>query len=155
MEPLKAEYQYLHTHQQEKGAEAFLFMTRFYRLCHTLFSQFNSEPLQGTGVVQPALDYLEEHFREPVAVRELAARCCLSESYFYTCFRHETGFSPMAYKNRVCIRHAAYTLVSEPEKSIEEISAECGFSSSIYFRRLFRQITGKTPREYRKAEVLI
>ena len=155
IESLKAEYQYLHTHQYEKGAEAFLFMTRFYRLCYTLFSQFNSEPSQGTGMVRPALDYLEEHFRQPITVKELAEKCCLSESYFYTCFRRETGLSPMAYKNRVCIRNAAYTLISDPEKSIEEISAEYGFTSAIYFRRLFRQITGKTPREYRKAEVLI
>ena len=152
---LKEEYQYLHTHQQERGAGAFLFMTRFYQLCYMLFSQFKSEPVQGTGMVQPALAYIERNFRESFTVKELAERCCLSESYFYTCFRNETGISPMAYKNRVCIRNAAYTLISEPEKSIEEISAEYGFTSSIYFRRLFRQITGKTPREYRRAEMLI
>ena len=34
--------------------------------------------------------------------------------------------------------------------SVEEISMRVGFESSTYFRRVFKKITSKTPKEYRK-----
>ena len=58
--------------------------------------------------------------------------------------------SPIEYKNKIMIRHAERSLVDHPEVSIEELSERLGFESSIYFRRLFKATTGKTPREYRK-----
>ena len=40
-------------------------------------------------------------------------------------------------------------LLFDKNKSIEEISNEFGFDSPIYFRRVFKKLTGKTPTEYR------
>ncbi len=34
--------------------------------------------------------------------------------------------------------------------TIEEIATKVGFSSPIYFRRIFKEIMGKLPSEYRK-----
>jgi YesN/AraC family two-component response regulator len=34
--------------------------------------------------------------------------------------------------------------------NINEISEDCGFSDTVYFRRIFKKITGLTPAKYRK-----
>ena len=48
-----------------------------------------------------------------------------------------------------------YALVADPHRSIESLSAEYGFESPVYFRRLFKSITGTTPTEYRYQQTLI
>jgi len=102
-----------------------------------------------------AVRYIESHYDAPLRVPELAALCHISTSYFYECFKLEMGMSPIEYKNKIMIRHAERSLIDHPEISIEQLSEQLGFESSIYFRRLFKAITGKTPREYRKTAVEI
>lgn len=58
--------------------------------------------------------------------------------------------TPIEYKNNLCIKYAITQLASTEKKSIEEISAKIGFESSTYFRRVFKDITKRTPREYRQ-----
>ncbi len=48
------------------------------------------------------------------------------------------------------ISRAQRILSDPPDASIEEISERLGFETAIYFRRLFKAQTGKTPCEYRK-----
>ena len=36
------------------------------------------------------------------------------------------------------------------ENNHNDISEECGFSSPSYFSKVFRDMTGQTPREYQK-----
>lgn len=54
----------------------------------------------------------------------------------------------MDYLIRYRISMAAKKLI-ETDEPIFRIATSCGFSSS-YFSTIFRQIIGKTPREYRK-----
>lgn len=43
-------------------------------------------------------------------------------------------------------------LIQNPQMTIDEISEASGFESSIYFRRVFKSITGMSPTNYRKNE---
>ena len=45
----------------------------------------------------------------------------------------------------------AMQLLLTTDKSVEEISEEVGFSSAVYFRRVFKKNTGVNCREYRRA----
>jgi AraC-like DNA-binding protein len=42
----------------------------------------------------------------------------------------------------------AKELLKMPNISIREVSQRCGYSDANYFARLFRRLTGLTPREY-------
>ena len=44
----------------------------------------------------------------------------------------------------------AKTLLINTDKSVEEISGLVGFMDSNYFRRLFKQATGTSAKNYRK-----
>ena len=100
--------------------------------------------------IWPAVSYLCTHYTENITIEELAQMCHMSVSNFHNRFKLEMKLSPIAYKNQLCIDQAAQILLSSAKKSIEEISSELGFESSTYFRRVFKQYTGLSPRIFRQ-----
>ncbi len=62
--------------------------------------------------------------------------------------KEKTGDSPIVHLNRLRIGKAQ-ELLRRPDQSITEIAFSCGFQSSQYFARTFKQLTGRTPGEYR------
>lgn len=145
------------TREEQVGGESLCSVGSFLCLLSELFARMQYERTLSTNDrIIDAVRYIEAHYDAPLRVPELATLCHISPSYFYECFKREIGTSPIEYKNKIMIRHAERSLVDHPEVSIEELSERLGFESSIYFRRLFKATTGKTPREYRKtaAEIL-
>lgn len=55
------------------------------------------------------------------------------------------------YIQQLRLEYAAQLLVEQPERSIVQIAADCGFSSHKYFTDRFRQYFSMTPTEFRKA----
>ena len=100
--------------------------------------------------IWPAVSYLCSHYTENVSVEELAQMCHMSVSNFHSRFKQEMHLSPIAYKNQLCIDQAVIMLLDSHRKSIEDISSELGFESSTYFRRVFKQYTGQSPRIFRQ-----
>ncbi|HQD38989.1 MAG: AraC family transcriptional regulator [Firmicutes bacterium] len=98
--------------------------------------------------VKAAVDYIESNSEKEMAVRDLAQMCHLSESRFYALFKRALGCSPIAYRNSVRIRKAMTLLAGN--STIDEIAFMVGFSSAVHFRKVFKDIMGKLPSEFRK-----
>jgi AraC-like DNA-binding protein len=142
--------------QTENERVNFSYLSAFYTLLENLLPKIKVlDVAVKAKQISPALIYLENNYTEQVKVEDLASMCFLSPSRFFYLFKEQTGCSPISYKNKIAIQHATKTLLLEKEKSIENIALEYGFDTSIYFRRLFKQLTGKTPTEYRKEVTLI
>ncbi len=100
--------------------------------------------------IQAARDYIELNYAKNLKVADIAARVAMSESHFGHLFKRETGVTPIRYLNRVRIGRAIELLASD-RRSIAEIAFRCGFANLTHFNRVFRQLTGKTPSDYRRA----
>lgn len=96
-----------------------------------------------------AVDYIEKHYAEPISVEQLAAASNMSVSRFFPCFKAQLGVTPVDYINHYRINQAIIMLVNNREMTIEQISSTVGFESSAYFRKVFKKITGKMPKNYR------
>ncbi|MBQ6908170.1 MAG: helix-turn-helix transcriptional regulator [Clostridia bacterium] len=79
----------------------------------------------------------------------MAELCHISESGFFKLFKAVTGVTPITYKHNIMIQHAI-DMISNTSLSIEEISGLVGFPSSNYFRKVFADMTGTTPKKLRK-----
>lgn len=99
--------------------------------------------------IQRTLEYMEEHFAEPLGIADFADFAGLSESRFAAVFKMETGSAPMQYFNSVRLGHAQSFLLNGA--TVEETAQAAGFASVQYFCRCFRKITGVTPGEFRLA----
>ncbi len=93
-----------------------------------------------------ALAHLEKHFAEPLGIGDYAAIAGLSESRFYTLFRHYTGRSPAAFIQELRISCASSLLLEGC--NIAESARRAGFSSPQYFCRCFKKFTNQTPGEF-------
>lgn len=122
----------------------------FYVFLEMLYKNLKKEVLPAElDEIKPAIAFLESNYRKKIYVKDLASMCCFSESRFYTLFKAATGCTPIDYKNNLLIQHSM-ALLAETNKPIEQISDELGFSSVSYFRKLFKAVTGKNPKDVRK-----
>lgn len=142
--------------QYAKDEQSFLLLASFYKLCGELLPHIEAEDdYAKNSAIEPALSYLNRNYKKKISVQQLASLCFLSPSRFFYLFKEQTGTSPILYKNKLALQYAAQELLASPEKNIASVANAHGFRNLIYFERLFKKTTGKTPSQYRKEERLL
>ena len=96
----------------------------------------------------PILDYLGQHFAEPVTLASLGGQMGYTPAYLSTLFAQKMGIPFSHYLQNLRIAQACQLLASS-EDSIEEIALRCGYSDLKFFRSLFRSRLRMTPSEFR------
>jgi AraC-like DNA-binding protein len=94
--------------------------------------------------------YIQNNFYTKISLKEVADLIFLTESNFCKFFKKATGKTYSDYLNELRINEACRLLV-QTEKSINQISFECGFESLSYFNRVFLSKKEMTPSKYRKS----
>ncbi len=93
-------------------------------------------------------DWLEQTFREPMSLRELAYQAGLTERSLLRRFKQATGDSPTTYLQLLRVEEARRRLASS-QANLETITREVGYEDVSSFSRLFRKHTGLSPGAYR------
>lgn len=93
--------------------------------------------------------YIGEHFGASLRLREVAKVCGVSAEHFSRVFHQSTGLRFREYLAETRIHHACVEL-TETDDRIGEIAYRCGFSTLSRFNHSFRELTGVTPRDWRK-----
>jgi AraC family L-rhamnose operon regulatory protein RhaS len=86
----------------------------------------------------------------PWSVQEMAHQCGMGVTQFTDHCKKLQNMTPVDVLNRIRIDWACRVLREEPHKKITEVALECGFSTSQYFSKVFRQYKGRTPSAYRQ-----
>ena len=97
-----------------------------------------------------AMDYVREHLAEKLTVEEVAAAAGVKYGLLKKKFRQEMNMSLVEYINQARIRQVE-KLITVQGMKLEEAGSLVGISDPDYLSRLFRQCTGITVREYRRA----
>jgi len=90
-----------------------------------------------------ALDFIEQHFVEPVSLAQLAELSALSVSRFATVFRQRVGVSPYKYLCLLRVRRAQTLLLEGIPGSV--VAVEVGFFDQSHLARHFKRLCGMTP----------
>ena len=85
-----------------------------------------------------------------LSLQVLAKESGYSRVHFIRMFRAATGYAPHNYLLKLRVDRVRELLVSST-LSLTEIALECGFSSHSHLSRVFRQVLGATPSEYRRS----
>ena len=107
-------------------------------------------PTSGSHAIKNAIDFIGEHYAESIGLQDIAAHVHLSENYFSTLVREETGMNFLQYLN-ICRINMSLPLLRDTSLNISEIAQETGFPSPGYFTKIFRRFIGMTPSEYRSS----
>jgi AraC-like DNA-binding protein len=97
-----------------------------------------------------ALALLHERHAEPWTLESLARAVGTSRTLLAVRFRQLVGEPPMAYLTRWRISRAA-NLLHGPRQPLARIAEQVGYQSDAVFSKAFRRVTGRSPREWRKA----
>jgi AraC family transcriptional regulator len=94
-------------------------------------------------------DYIEGNLHQDISLAELAAIARLSPYHFCRAFKESVGMPPHRYQMSRRIERAK-TLLADPALSITDAAVAVGYGSLSRFSALFRQVTGHSPRDYRR-----
>jgi AraC family L-rhamnose operon regulatory protein RhaS len=95
------------------------------------------------------VDELRTRCPEPWTLDSMAAACRLKRTQFEILTKELTGDTPSLLLNRFRVRQSQLSL-KNTDKSITDIAFDAGFGSSQYFSRIFKNLVGATPTEYRQ-----
>jgi AraC family transcriptional regulator len=85
---------------------------------------------------------------EELTLHEMAQCAGLSTSHFLETFRKSTGESPHQFVLRQRVERAK-EMLRDAEMRVLDVAVACGFKTQQHFARVFRQMCGTSPTEYR------
>lgn len=121
-------------------------------LCLVMGESWHPESGQSGGKGQSLLgirEYLRDHLSEKITLDMLSEKFYINKYYVTRLFRNEYGITINDYLLQVRISHAK-ELLRFSKMSVEEVGENCGITPLYYFSRIFKQVEGISPRDYRK-----
>lgn len=109
---------------------------------HCMLKDYSSE-------ISEALKYIWKHYGERISVDQIAEELNLSTGYFSRMFKKQVGTSVVKYINQYRIQKAE-ELLSTTNMRVYEVADQVGISDYIYFSQVFKNLTGKSPSDFRK-----
>lgn len=97
----------------------------------------------------PVRNYLEMHDTEKIVLDELADRFFISKFHLSRVFKEQFGVCIHTYVRNLRITKAKQML-RFTDKKLEDIGYRCGLGAPHYFSRIFKQVEGITPSEFRE-----
>ena len=98
--------------------------------------------------ISAALDYVNEHYAEPIQVCELAEACSMSETHFRRLFKKDMNMAPMDYVNLIRIQKAC-DLMKQSDDSMDTVAMKCGFATTSTFDRNFKKYLATSPYQWK------
>ncbi len=104
--------------------------------------------LSGEDAFNRALEYLNKNCVEDLTLDSLAAYAGFSRYTLSRMFRQHTGETFTQYLSRRRVE-MAMELLSSTRLPVTQVALQCGFNSIATFNRVFREVKGCTPTQYR------
>ncbi|MCR5790619.1 MAG: response regulator [Lachnospiraceae bacterium] len=112
--------------------------------------RFHDDEADSTNlIVKRAKSMIHEFYHSGITLDEIAARLNITPEYLGTQFHRETGTTFSSYIRNYRIAKAKELLVGTSLK-LYEIAERVGYADPKYFSKVFRDVTGQLPAEYRK-----
>lgn len=96
-----------------------------------------------------AEDYIRSNLTRPLSIEDVARHVGYSDYYLSRKFARETGLKFADYVNQERVRYAQ-NLLRTTSLPVQTISDMLQFSGLSYFGRVFKKLTGQSPKEYRE-----
>lgn len=114
-----------------------------------LCKEFQSRPVsQKNFLVENTKKYIEEHLTERISLTDLSECFHVSPNYLSQLFKKytDTGVSKYISQKKI---EASMELLKQPELKIYEVADRLGFENAFYYNKVFKRVTGVSPKEYR------
>jgi AraC-like DNA-binding protein len=117
------------------------------------------EPLSAFGIspgitesegirISNIYNYILQHYSVALTLDDVAREACMTPQAFCRYFKKHTRQTFISFLNQTRINEACKKLAGNKYESVSVVAYKCGFTSITNFNRVFKSITGDTPRGY-------
>lgn len=153
----------IHAYEKKEFAYALYLNARIFdilvilsrSLVHTIHSEASKYNIKKTGgleKINQTFKYIESNYPSEITLHDAAKAAGFSVYHFSRIFKEATGKSFLEYINEFRIKQSEKYL-SSANATVAEAAYAAGFNSIATFNRLFKEIKGCTPSEYKKMRV--
>ena len=101
-----------------------------------------------TERIKAMMNYIRLHYSEKIELAGIAQAAHIGIRECCRCFQRQLDLTPFEYVTEYRIGKAC-ELLRQTKLPVTEVGIQCGFASSSYFGKVFREKIGCSPREYR------
>lgn len=113
------------------------------------FEIFQGQRTHQDEEILKAQAFIEEAYNREISVDQMAGQTTMSKRNFIRRFKNATSNTPLEYLQRVKIEAAKKALEKNSE-TVTSLMMLAGYNDIKTFRKIFKRITGLTPKDYRK-----
>ena len=103
-------------------------------------------------LVQKVIALVDFDITADLSLSSQAEMLNVNASYLSTLFKKEMGVTLTEYVTKRRIEHASFLLITT-NLQIQTIAQNCGIYDVNYFTKMFKKLTGKTPKEHREDSI--
>lgn len=100
-------------------------------------------------VIESVIKYIHEHYNENITLQKLSEIAYLHPIYLCKLFKDKTGENFMDYLMKIRIEQSM-KLLGDLSLRIYDVCEMVGYDSPQHFSKVFKEIVGITPKDYRK-----
>lgn len=100
--------------------------------------------------ISSIVQYINRNFAQITSIEEIADHFFLSKYYLCHMFKAALGVPLVTYLHTIRIK-AACELIESDKYKITDIATKCGFNTTPYFCKVFKDEKGITPSEYKRS----
>ncbi|MHB8064447.1 MAG: helix-turn-helix domain-containing protein [Ruminiclostridium sp.] len=115
-----------------------------------LCSLQKNKQLKKLEILEQVTKYIDDNFRDEITLTEVSKSANFSMFHFTRFFKDTTGMTFWQYLNNYKVSKAVNMLINTTD-SISEIAFNSGFNSIKTFNRVFKQVKGCSPSEFKRA----
>ena len=97
------------------------------------------------------LQQIEQYYKSKISLEEIADELHVNRSYLSRFYKNKTGVNLFDEILKLRIESAKEYLLKTDMKTYE-VSEAVGFEDAGYFSKMFKKITGVSPKDFRKQE---
>jgi AraC-like DNA-binding protein len=122
-------------------------MMKEWKTLATISAEYSFSDQEGLRM-NDVYQYTMAHYAENIKLKQVADVAYLTPQAFCRYFKKHTRKTYIAFLSEIRISEACKKIIAGDFDSISSIAYDTGFSSAVSFNRVFKKITGKSPRQY-------
>jgi AraC family transcriptional regulator len=102
--------------------------------------------------IMKTVSYIRQRIKKSMSIDDLARNIQFSRSHFSRAFKATFHLTPHQFILAQRIEHAKYLMITSEER-LSFIAQECRFADQAHLSRVFKKLTGQTPRSWRSYQL--